>query len=269
MSNSVQQGEPIKVETTVYGTPAKQGPNQFEEFSVETKITYPNGSTQKQVQPFQTPANPGPRAFNPQPTSPRVQVDERPYAEAVNAMGFNGKRKVYNDPNGTTVVTTTVINPEVYRVDHASPIDNVQRNARPVDYVPRNAAAATAPVRNNKPHITYEFMTFDPERVPQIEHAPASYQPNVVVRDREAPIRNNGNPLYISRPVVEERRPVYEDRRPVYEDRRPVAEDRRPVYEDRRPVVYDDRDRRPVVYEGEAVPISPRKEYTYDNPGYI
>jgi hypothetical protein len=65
----------IRVETTVYGTPSKGNPNEFEDFTVETKMWLPNGEVYTNSQPLQPNQQiPLPSNNNPQPVNTQRSI---------------------------------------------------------------------------------------------------------------------------------------------------------------------------------------------------
>ena len=167
--------EPVRVETTVYGSPSKQNPNQMDAFQVETTVTLPQG-----FQGFQQNAQ-----QNRPPVSPRAHAS------------FNQAPEVLSTPPLDTKVTTTVIDPprqvvQPYAVNNRGPVSGYpQVNPNATPYTQVNAAPLATNVQGQMqqvdPNFVYRFDTFDPNKVPQIEHVPDAYQPVKV----NVPVTNN------------------------------------------------------------------------------
>lgn len=176
--NPNQNGEqPIRVETTVYGTPSKTNPDQFDDYTVETKMFMPDGQVYTNNQPLnhqmQPPsthsAAPAPDTNPAGYVTPALNTDLRTYPQEVASMPFNGQPKTYTGEGKTTTVNTRVIDPPRERalIGQGQPTLTYSQNQQ--QYV--QPVTVTAP----NPNVTYEFPTFDAHRVPQ--HVNDTYQP--------------------------------------------------------------------------------------------
>ena len=86
---------PIRVETTVYGTPSKTNPDTYDDYTVETKMWMPDGQVYTNNQPMAQPPSqpntvPAPASVisNPTYVSPSRPVNS--YPQEVASMPFNG-----------------------------------------------------------------------------------------------------------------------------------------------------------------------------------
>jgi hypothetical protein len=86
---------PIRVETTVYGTPSKTNPDVYDDYTVETKMWMPDGQQYTNEQPLNNYQAPVVQNAVPAPvTNPAGYVSPAraptTYAQEVAAQPFNG-----------------------------------------------------------------------------------------------------------------------------------------------------------------------------------
>lgn len=181
---------PIRVETTVYGTPSKGNPNEFDDFTVETKMWLPNGQVYTNSQPMQGQANPQPGpvqnpSVNPSLQNPQYRVTQNPtpVADSVRVSQNYGQAPIESRLGS---------NPQSYRQINLAPTNQEVAVNNPVQAQPQLVQTPTpvepqlsfqkpGVVNNGHPNTSYYSPTrqvrnfnLEAKQIPSINE-PANY----------------------------------------------------------------------------------------------